>query len=134
MSYAIATIASSAGTTDFGRLILSTTPSSRSVVYVASALGTALVAYATIDWLAERAPDVTDPFRRAGQMTLTFYLAHVFVFNGAVDWLGWVRPAGLKTSLLFALGFWVAGIAVAAWWTRRFGRGPAERVYRALGG
>ncbi len=36
--------------------IFSTDPLDRSIVYVASALGTALLAYAAIDWLAERFP------------------------------------------------------------------------------
>jgi uncharacterized protein len=103
-------------------------------VYVASALGTALVAYALIDWLAERLPRATDPLRRAGQMTLTLYLLHVFVFNAVVDWLGWIRPAGLDVALWFAVGFWVLAIAGAAWWQRRYGIGPAERFYRAFGG
>ncbi|NND74606.1 MAG: DUF418 domain-containing protein [Ilumatobacter sp.] len=120
--------------TDVRRLIVSTTPASRSPVYVASALGTALVAYAVLDWLANRSPAATDPLRRAGQLTLTLYLAHIVVFNFVVDWVGWVRPAGLGTSLGFALAFWVVGIAAGTWWQRRLGRGPAERVYRAIGG
>jgi uncharacterized membrane protein YeiB len=67
-------------------------------------------------------------------MTLTLYVLHVLVFNLVVDWLGWIEPAGIDVALLFALGFWVLGIAVAVAWNRRFGTGPAERVYRALGG
>ena len=105
-----------------------------SLVYVASALGTALVAYAAVDWLAERFPGPTDPLRRAGQLTLSLYLCHVFVFNVVVDWLGWIQPAGLDVALVFALGFWVVAIAAAAWWQRAFGIGPAERFYRAFGG
>jgi uncharacterized membrane protein YeiB len=40
----------------------------------------------------------------------------------------------LSLPLLFAAGFWLGAIALAAWWQRRFGRGPAEYVYRAFGG
>ena len=78
--------------------------------------------------------EITDPLRRAGQLTLSLYLAHVLVFNLTVDWLGWIEPAGTSSALLFAAGFWVGAIAVATWWQRRFGRGPAEYVYRAFGG
>jgi uncharacterized membrane protein YeiB len=119
---------------DLAGVVFSTNPLDRSIVYVTSALGTALLAYAAIDWLAERFPVATDPLRRAGQLTLSLYLAHVLVFNLLVDWLGWVEPAGTASALLFAAGFWVGAIALAAWWQRRFGRGPAEYVYRAFGG
>jgi uncharacterized membrane protein YeiB len=132
--FMMATIVGSAGTTPFQLVFLSTDPFDRGGVYVCSALGTALVAYACVDWLAERFPGPLDPLRRAGQMTLTLYLAHVLVFNLVVRRLGWIEPTGLDVSLVFALAFWVVAIAAAAAWQRRFGIGPAERVYRAFGG
>lgn len=132
--FALAVVVSATASTPFQRLVLSTDPSSRGVVYVASALGTALVAFVAIDWLANRLPGLADPFRHAGQMSLTLYIAHILVFNFVIDWMGWIEPAGLATSLTFALGFWVVGITAGTLWHRRFGRGPAERVYRAVGG
>ncbi len=132
--YSLATIVASSAVTPFQATLLSDDPLDRGLVYVASALGTALIAYAAIDWLAERGPALFDPLRRAGQMTLTLYLAHILVFNYVVDWLGWIEPAGLDVALAFSLSFWVVGITAATMWTRRFGRGPAERVYRAVGG
>jgi fucose 4-O-acetylase-like acetyltransferase len=132
--YTVATLARSFATSPFQRTVLSTASSAGSLVYVASALGTALLAYSGIDWVAERFPRATDPLRRAGQMTLTIYLAHVFVFNVVVDWLGWIDPAGLDVALVFALGFWTVAILAAAAWQRRFGIGPAERFYRAFSG
>jgi uncharacterized membrane protein YeiB len=120
--------------TGLADVALSVNPQDRSAVYVASALGTSLLAYVSIDWLAERFPVATDPLRRTGQLTLSLYLAHVLVFNLLVDWLGWVRPAGTTSALAFAAGFWIAALAVATWWQRRFGRGPAEYVYRSFGG
>jgi uncharacterized membrane protein YeiB len=130
----LSALASTMATTPFQEQLLSIHPFDRGLVYTASALGTALLAYATIDWIAGRLPEATDPLRRAGQMTLTLYLTHVFVFNLVVDWLGWIEPAGLDVALAFALGFWVIGIAAAVTWQRRRGIGPAERVYRAVGG
>lgn len=130
----IAAVVSTAATTDLTAVLFSTDPFDRGLVYVTSALGTAFLAYAGIDWLAERFPTATDPLRRAGQMTLTLYVLHVLVFNLVVDWLGWIEPAGIDVALTFALGFWAVGIAAAVAWNRRFGMGPAERVYRALGG
>ena len=130
----LTTLAASAPTSDTGRIVLSTLPLDRSVVYVASALGTALIAYALLDWLATRCPVATDPLRRAGQWSLTLYLLHVAVFLLVVDHLEWVEPAGVGVALAFALGFWVFGIALAVAGSRRFGRGPAERIYRSFGG
>lgn len=115
-------------------IAVSLDPLDRGLVYVASALGTALIGYVVIDWIAERAPVTTDPLRRAGQMTLSLYIAHVLVFNLIVDWLGWIEPAGVDVAVSFALGFWIVGIAAAVAWQRRFGMGPAERIYRIIGG
>lgn len=132
--YLGARLANSTASTDFEHLALATSSGSRGVVYVASALGTALIAYVGIDVAATRFATAVDPLRRAGQMTLTLYLAHILVFNFVVDWMGWVTPSGLATSLTFALGFWVVAIGAANLWHHRLGRGPAERVYRAIGG
>ena len=132
--FTTATIVGSAGTTPFQVVLLSTDPFERGGLYVCSALGTALIAYACIDWVADRFPGPLDPLRRAGQMTLTLYLAHVFFFNLLVGRLGWIEPTGLDVALACALGFWVVAILAAAAWQRRFGIGPAERFYRAFGG
>ena len=131
---AVSSLVASLPVTGIPAIALSIDSYDRSVVSVASALGTALVSYATIDWIAERFRSATDPLRRAGQLTLSLYLAHILVFNLVVDWLGWVEPGGVGTALLFAAGFWVAAVAIGTLWQRRFGRGPAEYVYRAFGG
>jgi uncharacterized protein len=125
---------STSSSSEFQDVAFSLDPYDRGAVYLASALGTALVAYASIDWLAERFPSATDPLRRAGQLTLSLYLAHIFVFNVVVDWLGWIEPAGVGTALAFAASFWLVAVVAGMAWQRRFGRGPAEYVYRAFGG
>jgi uncharacterized protein len=115
--------------------LVSTHPGDRSLLYTASALGTALAAYGAISWLAERhrgAPWVR-LLGHAGAMSLTLYVAHALVFLLVVDRLGWIRPTGLDTALLFAAGYWVVAIALGAWWHRRAGIGPAEWLYRKLG-
>jgi uncharacterized protein len=136
--FVIATLVSRQTDTPFTNQLLSRHPFDRGLVYVASALGTSLITFASISWLADRATGraaaLIDPLRRAGQMTLTLYIAHILVFNLVVDWLDLVQPNGLGTALTFALVFWVVAIAAGSLWQRRFGRGPAERVYRAIGG
>ena len=136
--FAVATLVSNQADTQFTDQLLSRHPFDRGLVYVASALGTSLLAFAAISWAADRAQGAAaaliEPLRRAGQMTLTLYIAHILVFNVVVDWFDLVQPNGLFTALTFALAFWMVAIAAGALWHRRFGRGPAERVYRGMGG
>jgi uncharacterized membrane protein YeiB len=129
-------IAGSATTGPRAPVLASSDPFSRGLVYTASALGTALVAFAGISWLADRfagTPPV-ELLRHAGAMSLTLYVVHALVFDLVVDWLGWVRPTGLDTALVLAGGYWIVAIAVAAWWHGSFGIGPVEWLYRRLGG
>ena len=137
--FAIATIVSDGVTaadtgSGLASLLASDDPFQRGLLYVASALGTALVAFAVISWIADRyaAMSCVRLLVVAGQMSLSLYVAHALVFNLVVDWLGWVRPAGLDTALLFALGYWIVGIGAAWLWSRRYRRGPLEIVYRRL--
>ena len=85
-------------------------------------------------WLADRYRDATviDWLRRAGQMSLSIYIAHALVFCLLVDWLDVVSPGSLGTSLLFALAYWLISTMAAVAYHKRFGRGPAEYVYRQL--
>jgi len=136
--FLVAAIVSEQSDTAFTDQLLSRHPFDRGLVYVASALGTALLAFTLLSWFADRAEGaaslLVEPLRRAGQMTLTLYIAHVLVFNLLVDWLDLVQPGGVATALTFALIFWALAIAAGSWWHRRYGRGPAERVYRWIGG
>ncbi len=133
-SYAVATL--SGDGSPRAALLTSTRPYDRGLAYTVGTLGSSIVVYCVVSWVADRwttaAP--VELLRRAGQLTLSLYLAHVFVFRGVVDWWGWVGPTGLDTALVLSAVFWVVAIAVAAWWQHHLGAGPAERLYRALGG
>ena len=115
-------------------VLLSDDPFERGFAYTMSALGTALLAFTAVWWLAERYREATvvDWLRRAGQMSLSIYIAHALVFCLLVDWLDVVSPGGLATSLTFALTYWLISTAAAIAYHNRFGRGPAEYVYRKL--
>ncbi len=132
--FTVANLVNASATSKRALVLTSTDPFDRGFVYVMSALGTALIAFATIGWFADRFADapLVVVLMRAGQMSLTLYLAHALVFNLVVDWLGWIRPTGLDTSLTFAAGFWIVSIAAAVSWQHQFGRGPAEAIYRRL--
>jgi uncharacterized protein len=117
-------------------VFVSLSPWSRSPVYVAETLGVALLALAIIGTLAERhrAAPVVVALAATGRTTLTLYVGHVLVFELLVDRLEVVRPTGLDTALLFALGYWLVGIAVAVLVQARFGIGPCEWLYRRVSG
>jgi uncharacterized membrane protein YeiB len=135
--FGLATLVSgAAGTGERAVVLASTDPFDRGLAYTASALGTALVAFAAISWLADRFAGAlaVELLRHAGAMTLSLYLLHIAVFKVAVNWSDLIEPAGLGTSLSFAAAYWAVAIVAAWWYHRRFGIGPAEYVYRRLGG
>jgi len=132
--YASATLANSAATGGRALVVLSDDPFQRGIAYSASALGTALIAFAAIDWFADRYSEtqLVDVLRRAGQMSLTIYLAHAFAFNLVVDTFDLIEPDGIGIALACAAVFWTVAISAAVAYQRRHGRGPAERLYRQL--
>jgi uncharacterized protein len=132
--FTASTIVSSTASSDRALVLLAVDPFERGLAYTANALGTALLAFAAISWLADQFADtaVITALQQAGQMSLTIYLAHALVFNLVVDQLGRIDDAGLGTAVTFALGFWVVATAAAIAYERRFGRGPAELLYRRL--
>lgn len=115
---------------------LSTRPFDRGILYTIGTLGSSIVVFAVVSWIAEHARDnaVIVALQRAGQLTLTLYVLHVLAFNLVVDWLGWIEPFSLGAALGFAAAFWAVAILVGAWWQKLFGPGPLERFYRGFGG
>jgi len=121
-------------------VVWSTDPFDRGIAYTLSALASALVALALIDLAVQyatalggrRTRSVVSYAQTAGQVSLTVYVTHALVFNLVVDWLGWVTPGSLATALWFAATVAIVATVVAVWWARRFGRGPAEALYRAV--
>ena len=132
--YSGAILANAAGTGSRSLIVLSDNPFERGIVYTTSALGTALVAFVAISWIADRfaTSRVVDALRRAGQMSLTIYIGHALVFNLAVDWLDIISPRGLGFALTCAAVYWVAATAGSVKYQRLHGRGPTERLYRNL--
>ncbi|PIE32496.1 MAG: hypothetical protein CSA55_03315 [Ilumatobacter coccineus] len=109
-------------------------PPSRSLPSTLGALGVALLAFVAIFTIAERWSQtaVIDRLRRAGQLSLSIYLVHGLVFNLMVDWLDLVQPGGLAISVSFTVIVWLVTIGMASAYQERFGRGPAETLYRRL--
>lgn len=118
------------------RVLVSTGPWDRGVLYTIGALGSSLVVFCIISAIADRFPTApaTQVFQHAGQMTLTLYVGHVLFFNALVDWYHMVGSTGLDTALVLSLAYWLLAIAFGAWWHRFIGTGPLEWVYRKFGG
>jgi uncharacterized membrane protein YeiB len=116
--------------------VLSTHPYDRALLYTLGTLGSAVAAFCFISYLADRfiGSIPVRVLQLAGQTSLTLYLGHIVYYTVVDGKLGWVRPTGLDTALLFAGSYWVLAVAAAALWQRRFGIGPAEWVYRRFGG
>jgi len=116
--------------------LLSTEPFDRGLGYSLTTLAIAVTAFAVITSIVRSSSmnAVLDHLRRAGQMTLSLYLGHVVVYYVLFRWWTLVEPHGLHTAIIVSTGYWVVGVGVASLWTRRFGKGPAERVYRTIGG
>ncbi len=134
MYFASVVVGAAAPTGARASILLSDVSRDRGLVYATSALGTALIAVALITAIADRFEDsaAIDALRRAGQLSLTVYLAHALLYNLLVDWLEIVAPDTLIVSLVFALVTWAAISALAVAYQRRYGVGPAEWVYRRL--
>lgn len=134
--FSVATIVSVGATGPRRGELLASDPYSRSLVYTASALGTALVAFAVISALADRfgGSPVVQLLRRSGQLSLTIYILHALAFKLLVDWVDVVEPDGIAVALGLAMAYWVVALVAAAAYQRRFGRGPAEQLYRFLTG
>lgn len=135
-AFAVAAVVNTFASGPLSRAVLSTDPFDRGIVYVASALGTAVFAFTIISWLAERFATTRsiDILRRAGEMSLSIYIAHALVFNLLVDWFQLFQPSGLLVVLSFAATFWVVAVPAGFALQKRLGRGPAERLYRRLAG
>lgn len=132
--YTTATIVNATATTDRSLVLLSDNPFDRGIVYVASALGTSLIAFGAISWIADQfaSTPIVDALRRAGQMSLTIYLGHALLFNVVADWLDLLQPGGVGTALAAAAVYWFGATSLAVAYQKRYGRGPAERLYRRL--
>ena len=118
------------------RVIVSTDPYDRSVLYVVSALATAIVAVGVVSWLVDSRRDspIVEYLSGIGRLSLTIYVMHVLFFNLVVDWLGFGREGGLAVALGLAMVFYAFALVFAGWWSRLFGMGPVERAYRLIGG
>ncbi len=113
-------------------VLRSTHPFDYGLLYTLTSMGAAVLAVCVIGGIAHTTASsaFTQMLAVTGRTTLSLYVLHVLVFNLVVDWLGWIEPGGLATSLAFALVFWMLAIVLANLWSFRQPFGPLEWVYR----
>lgn len=118
------------------RVLVSTDPYDRSILYVLSALATSTIAFIAISFLVDSraGSPVVEFLARVGRFSLTIYVLHVLFFNLIVDWFGLGREGGLAVALGLSMIFYACALALAEWWSHYFGMGPIERIYRLIGG
>lgn len=126
-------------TTNHERLIatvLSTQPFDRGLLYSIGTLASSLLVLCVLSLIVDSlgTNSAVDVLARAGQMSLSIYLAHILFFNLIVHRLHLVGATGLDTALGLAFVFYAVAIPVSALWRRHIGRGPAEILYRSFGG
>lgn len=117
-------------------VLTSMQPDERGLAYFVSTASIALVAIILIFVVAERARHhvLIVSLQRAGQLSLTLYLGHVLFYYVLAEWSGWGVGTGLGAAVALAVAYWTLAIMSGSWWHRRIGTGPAEWLYRRLGG
>lgn len=117
-------------------VFVSTEPFRRGLGYSVTTLGIAVTVFAVVSACVERFARTrwVQGLQRAGQMTLSAYLLHVIVYYALFRWWDVVGSDGLATALIVSTTLWVAVVLASSWWRRHIGLGPAERLYRVIGG
>ena len=118
------------------RIITSMQPFTRGLFYTLTSAAIAVIAFLAISQVADKYHKnrLVVHLQRSGQVTLSLYLLHVLAYYALVKWSHMITATGLDTALIFAGVVWLFAIMIASWWQHHFGQGPAERLYRAIGG
>ena len=117
-------------------VVTSMQPFTRGLFYTLTSAAIAIISFLVISQVAEKYHKnrLIVHLQRSGQVTLSLYLLHVLIYYVFVEWSSMITATGLDTALVFAGVFWLFAITIASWWQHHFGQGPAERLYRAIGG
>lgn len=124
------------GSSSVINVVTSMQPFTRGLFYTLTSAAIAVIAFLAISQVADKYHEnrLIVHLQRSGQVTLSLYLLHVLIYYVFVKWSSMITATGLDTALIFAGIFWLFAITIASWWQHHFGQGPAERLYRAIGG
>ncbi|QTA86602.1 DUF418 domain-containing protein [Desulfonema magnum] len=103
-----------------------------SPLFMISGGATALIVIMLSIILAEKYPTAKwlKLFETAGQLSLTFYAAHVLLGINILDMLEYGEEEGIVFSVTSALVFLTGAFMFASFWKKRWKKGPLEWVMR----
>lgn len=120
------------------QLILGTGPMPPLPLYMLNGIAIATATIAACLLIASRFEHatITQAFNKTGQLSLSFYVAHVIIGMGLMELIDAAGMGNypLEFSVLYALAFSVACVVFAWFWTQRFKQGPLEYVMRKVTG
>lgn len=67
-----------------------------------------------------------------GQLSLTLYIAHIFIGMGVLDGLGVIGNQSIDVAVIAAFTFCGFSILFSAYWRAWFRYGPVESIYRKI--
>jgi uncharacterized protein len=69
-----------------------------------------------------------------GRMAFTWYVTHIMLGLGTVEWLGLQSSQSLGVAVAAGFGFFLAAIVISLLWFRFFRYGPLEWLMRRVAG
>ncbi|KFM95611.1 DUF418 domain-containing protein [Bacillus clarus] len=111
--------------------LFSTTPVPPNIFYILSSSSIAIIVIVLCIYFTEKFAGkiITKILILTGQMSLTYYIGHVFALI-IFSYLGLVNDADLLTTLILSLTFYISAMCLSYFWKLYFTRGPIELIMR----
>lgn len=105
--------------------LFQTEPIPPNIFYILSNSSSAIIVIVASIYIAEKFAGhwFTKSLIKAGQLTLTHYVSHVFIGIGILMLLNRLENQTLAFSLMFSILFFMASILFSVLWSRKFKRG-----------
>ncbi len=118
--------------------LIGTNPMPPLPMYMLSGIAIAFVVILSCINLANKLPNnsLIQALVKTGQMALTFYVAHVVIGMGLIDWIypNLMGTIEIQYSVLYAILFSITCVIVAKFWLERYKMGPLEWIMRKITG
>lgn len=111
--------------------LFSTNPVPPNIFYVISSSSIAIIVIVLCIYFTEKFARkiITKILILTGQMSLTYYIGHVFALI-IFSYLGLIKDADLLKTLILSLSFYISAMCLSYFWKLHFTRGPIELIMR----